>query len=224
MMLDGGIFDAQTRALAPYADISVADITNGDSVEQIAANVLLTSPSRFAMAGLSMGGIIGLEVWRQAPERVTHLALIGTTPHADDPARSRERRIQVAAAHEGGLREVLIGSLIPRYLADKHRGNRELQQSLLEMGQRLGARVFERQSTALMSRPDSVPTLADIDCPVLVLCGRDDRLCSMAVHQMMANAIRRADLVVLAECGHLSPVEEPESVSHALKRLLERTR
>jgi pimeloyl-ACP methyl ester carboxylesterase len=223
MMLDERVFRGQLSRLAKSVDAVVGDISTGNTVEEIARNVLEKAPPRFAVAGLSMGGIIGFEIWRRAPNRVTHLALLDTTPHADRADRSRQRLEQVTAVGQGHLREVMMTHLIPHYLADKNRANQALLESILDMGLSLGPEVFRRQSTALSCRPNSLPILSTINCPALVMCGREDALCTVDVHQMMANIMPRADLVVLAECGHLSSLEEPTAVSFALEHLLERS-
>ena len=180
-----------------------------------------TRPPRFALVGLSMGGIVAFEIWRQARERVTHLALLDTTFRADRPERRELRLEQMARVEMGGLREV-TASLKPLYLSRKNRDDMQLLQAILDMGLSLGAEVFRRQSTALRDRADSLATLAGIDCPVLVLCGRDDELCPVDLHVAMAKAIPHAELVVLEDCGHLSSMEEPGAVTRALERLLQR--
>ena len=87
MMLDERMYIEQVSALSEITPATVGDITSTDTVEQLADGVLRAAPPRFALAGLSMGGIVAFEIWRQAPERVTHLALIDTTPYADRPER-----------------------------------------------------------------------------------------------------------------------------------------
>jgi pimeloyl-ACP methyl ester carboxylesterase len=169
-----------------------------------------------------MGGIVALEIWRQASERVTHLALLDTTCYADRPERRELRLEQIARVETGGLREV-TASLKPLYLSNRNRNDSGLLQAILDMGLSLGADVFRRQSLALRDRRDNSETLPTIDCPALVLCGREDQLCPVEWHAMMANAIPHADLVVLADCGHLSAMEEPEAVTAALQRLLRRS-
>jgi pimeloyl-ACP methyl ester carboxylesterase len=169
-----------------------------------------------------MGGIVALELWRRARQRITHLALLDTNPYAERPQRRELRLAQIEQAERGGLRDVLVESMKPLYVASKNRGDLALLDRILEMGLALGPAVFRRQSLALRDRPDSVDTLGSIDCPSLVLCGREDALCPVAYHETMAQSMPRADLVVLAECGHLSPMEEPAAVAWALDRLLRR--
>ena len=87
----------QIAALADIADISVADHTRHDTMAGIARSILATAPERFALAGLSMGGYIAYEIMRQAPERVTRLALLDTGARADPPER-KERRLRLNRA------------------------------------------------------------------------------------------------------------------------------
>ena len=223
MMLDGRIFAEQIAALQPVYGTTVADLTRESSIEGMAASVLAAAPRRFALAGLSLGGIVALEIFRQARERITHLALLDTTPHADRPERGAMRDAQMAAVEQGGLAQVLKEALLPGYLARRNRLATTLREPILQMGLELGSGVFRRQSLALQKRRSAVDLLASIDCPALVLCGREDQLCSVQVHIDMANALPRADLAVLAETGHLSCMEEPAAVSASLRRLLERS-
>jgi pimeloyl-ACP methyl ester carboxylesterase len=221
MMLDEGVFSAQKAALAAYRP-TVADLTHSSSIRGLAEQVLGVAPCRFALVGLSMGGIVALEIYRRAPERVTHLALLDTTPYADGPERSALRMEQLAAVERGELAEVMRTSMKPFYLAERHRGNAPLLTHILEMGMRLGSEVFRRQTLALRDRPDNTRTLATIRCPTLILCGREDQLCSTETHILMAKTIPQADLLILSGTGHLSPLEAPERVSAALNDLLER--
>jgi len=81
----------------------------------------------------------------------------------------------------------------------------------------VGAEAYRRQQTAIIERPDNRPNLGLIACPTLVLCGRLDALTPPAVHEEMASAIPGAKLVVVENCGHLSPLERPEAVSAVLR-------
>jgi pimeloyl-ACP methyl ester carboxylesterase len=222
MMLDRRMYAGQLAGLSSAPEIVVGDLTRSATVEELAADVLASAPARFALVGLSMGGIVAFEIWRRARERVTHLALLDTTPHPDKPQRRELRLEQIAQVETGRLRDVLVESMKPLYLARRNRGNRRLLQSIVDQALSLGPDVFRRQSLALRDRADSTATLPTIDCPALVLCGREDELCPLEWHAAMAAAMPRADLVVLAECGHLSTMEEPGAVTAALKRLLRR--
>ena len=223
MMLDGRVYAGQLTSLARLTEVIVGDITRSATVGAIADDVLRSAPPHFALVGLSMGGIVAFEIWRRAGHRVTHLALLDTTPYGDHPERQALRLQQIAMAERGKLRDVLVDSMKPLYLANKNRGNAHLLRRIVDMALAAGPDVFTRQSLALSSRPESTETLGTISCPSLVLCGREDALCPVAFHTTMASAMPAAELQVLAECGHLSTMEEPAAVRVALHRLLRRT-
>ncbi len=223
MMLTAALFDAQMAALPAAASVQVADLSQDESITAMAQRLLAAAPDRFAAIGLSMGGIVALEVHRLAPQRITHLALLDTTPHADSPQRRELRNEQVEQAQRGQLRELLVESLKPLYLAQRSRGNQALLDRIVAMGLELGPAVFRRQSLALRDRQSYLDTLSTIRCPSLVLCGREDSLCPVDLHVDMAARIRGADLVALTDCGHLSTMEQPAAVTQALLLLLGRT-
>lgn len=220
MMCDERLWQPQIAALAQRT--VVPDTTRDDNFAAMAARILASAPPQFALAGLSMGGILAFELWRQAPERITHMALLDTNPHPEQPARRALRVDEIAAVLAGGLREMAIESMKPAYLAAANRDDEALLTRILDMALELGADVFERQSVALRDRPDSVPTLATIGCPVHIICGLEDTLCPVAYHETMANHIADARLSVLANCGHLSTLEQPDAVNDLLTALFAR--
>lgn len=196
-----------------------ADTTKADNFNDMAAQALAGAPDRFAIAGLSMGGILAFEIWRQAPERVTHMALLDTNPHAEMPERQTLRLKQIETALAGGLRKLAIESLKPLYLAAAHRDDEELLGTILDMALGLGPEVFRTQSLALRDRKDSVPTLQTIDCPTVVMCGVEDTLCPVSYHELMAKTIPNARLRIIENCGHLSSLEQPDIVTEELNIL-----
>ncbi len=217
MLCDHRLWQPQASALGP--NVHYADTTLDDNFEAMAARALEHAPPEFAVAGLSMGGILAFEIWRQAPERVTHMALLDTNPHPDSPERRSLRLEQIAKAMSGGLRELAVDSLKPLYLAAEHRNDEALLGLVLDMAMDVGPEAFERQSQALRNRADSVPTLESIDCPTLVLCGDEDTLCPPKFHHLMAERIRGARLCIVENCGHLSSLEQPEVVTRELQQL-----
>lgn len=87
--------------LADIADIQVADLTQDNSIEAMALRTLASAPKRFAVAGLSMGGYVALEIMRQAPDRVAGLALLDTSARPDTPEQRRRRRELIDLAGRG---------------------------------------------------------------------------------------------------------------------------
>lgn len=220
MMCDARLWEPQIEALDDCCDIRVGDICGASTVAEIASAVLEAAPPCFAVAGLSMGGIVALEMWRQAPERIQRMALLDTNHCADAPERFEIRNRQMEDVRNGALYEVLREELKPTYLAAIHQHNTTLLNEVIDMGVRLGPKVFERQTLALRDRCDSSATLPTIDCPTLVLCGDEDRLCPPALHREIAALLPKARLEIVERCGHLSSLEQPAPVNRALRSWL----
>jgi len=219
MMCDARLWRPQIDALA--VDCRVPDTTSADNFVDMAAMVLADAPKTFAVAGLSMGGILAFELWRQAPERISHMALLDTNPHADTPDKRTMRLDQIEQVLSGQLRALAVDSLKPAYLAKAHRDDKELLGDILDMAMDLGNDVFRRQALALKDRVDSVPTLSTITCPTTVICGIEDHICPVEYHRLMAAEIPGARLLIIETCGHLASLEQPQVVTEALQQLLE---
>lgn len=221
MMCDARMWEAQVRSLPQCT--WVPSLGGYESFADMADGVLAEAPDKFAVAGLSMGGILAFELWRRAPERITHMALMDTNPFADAPERKSLRLKQIETALNGGLRELAIEQLKPLYVAESNRNDEVLLGTILDMAMDLGPDVFRSQSLALRNRVDSVEMLVDINCPVIVMCGAEDSLCPVAYHEYMAMRIPNAELVIIDDCGHLASMESPQIVTSHLKRLLATT-
>lgn len=110
----------------------------------------------------------------------------------------------------------MVQSLTPRLVHPCHLGDASIVGVIEAMAQSVGANAFERQQQAIMSRIDSRPFLSAIACPTLVLCGREDALTPVELHEEMASAIVDSRLVVIEQCGHMSPLEQAQQVTEAL--------
>lgn len=218
MMCDERLFEPQIEALGDIAEIWVGHIGAAASVEKIAAGVLEEVPfRRFALCGLSMGGIVAMQILAQAPDRVTHLALLDTNHLPEMPERRRLRGPQIERVRQGRLREVLIEEMKPNYLAGAHHADAALLERVLDMGLQLGPDVFERQSLALRDRPDATAVLRRFSGPALVLCGEEDKLCPPERHRAIADLMPGSTLTVVPGAGHLTTLEAPTSVNDALR-------
>ncbi|MCO4847932.1 MAG: alpha/beta fold hydrolase [Yoonia sp.] len=218
MMCDARLFAPQIDAFSHDRMIVVAPLI-GDAVTEIAAHILDQAPPCFALAGLSMGGIVAMEMWALAPDRISRIALLDTNPKAEHPDVAAAREPQIAAALAGNLHRVMREEMKPNYLADGPTQGAILD-LCMSMAETLGPDTFVRQSRALQTRPDQQNTLRRITVPALVLCGADDTLCPVHRHELMASLIPAATLKIIPNAGHLPTLEQPELTNKALKQWL----
>lgn len=216
---DERLWQHQAAALSPRHPVTSFPLTPHTTIAELARMALARAPAeRFALAGLSMGGYVALEIMRQAPERVAALALLDTSARPDSPEQTQLRRTAIAASVDDY--EGVIRGLIPRILHPDHAGDPALVALLVAMAGRVGREGYVRQQEAIIGRADSRPTLGEIRCPTLVLCGREDILLPLALSEEMHAGIAGSKLVVVERCGHMSAMEQPKAVTAALREWL----
>ncbi|MCH2248391.1 MAG: alpha/beta hydrolase [Cognatishimia sp.] len=220
MMCDVRLFGPQIGAFSTDYDLIFASITEEASVTKLAERVLSQSPERFAVAGLSMGGIVAMEMLRIAPERIVKIALLDTNPMAETEQVKAGRVPQMMAVREGRLASVMRDEMKPKYLAPGP-GRKDVLDLCMKMALDIGPHAFLRQSRALMDRPDQSETLRSSTIPSLILCGRYDKLCPITRHEYMASLMPHADFEVIEDAGHLPTLENPDATNQALARWLE---
>ncbi|MEZ5714505.1 MAG: alpha/beta fold hydrolase [Paracoccaceae bacterium] len=216
MMCDARLYAPQIEALSRERNVMVACATRGERIEEIASNILMGLPQKFALAGLSMGGIIAMEILRRAPERVTRLCLMDTNPLAETPQSAAGYEPMIVGVKAGRLEEVMRGFMKPDFLAPGP-GRVKVLAMMAEMSRDLGPEVFLRQIRALQKRRDQQSTLRKCKVPTLVMCGAHDGLTPPKRHTFMAELIPYAKLEILDEAGHVPTLEAPERVTQALR-------
>ncbi|MFL4471949.1 alpha/beta fold hydrolase [Tateyamaria armeniaca] len=216
MMCDARLFGPQIAELSPEFSIMVSPVTRGERIEEIASGLLDELPARFALAGLSMGGIVAMELLRRAPDRITRLALMDTSPLAETPQASTAREPQIVKVRTGRLHELMRDEVLPSYLGPGPYRT-EITELMLDMADVLGPDTFVRQSRALQRRRDQQGTLRKCKVPTLVLCGEHDELCPVKRHTFMAELIPGAELCVLEHAGHVPTLEAPAETTQALR-------
>jgi pimeloyl-ACP methyl ester carboxylesterase len=201
--------------------VHVADVhARAGTLSAMALTLLAEHEGPLVLAGTSMGGIVALEVFRQAPQRVAALALLGSSARPDTPALVRLRSEAIALFEQGRVEEVLRANL-PFAFHPSRQGDAALVSAYFEMIDRAGATQLVRQNRALMARPDSRPLLPRLRCPLLVACGDADALTPPECAREIAAAVPHARLEILPACGHLLTWEQPQAVNGLLLEWLE---
>ena len=195
-----------------------AGITQSESIEDLARDVLKKVEGPIIPIGFSMGAIVGLMMAKLAPERLVAMVLSSTNCTTDLPERAVARLSQQAHVREGQLSAIVRDELKPHYLSPLTQGKKraEILNLTLEMGLDLGPEVFLRQSEALRTRPALCDVISKFDGPILVIAGADDSLCPSAWHAAMAARNSRANYVEIEDAGHLVPLEQPAAFTRAI--------
>jgi pimeloyl-ACP methyl ester carboxylesterase len=213
------LYAEQIPQLWTVGPVTIAQHQHHESMAAIARSILNAAPERFALIGLSMGGYVSFEILRQAPERVAKLALLDTSARPDAPEQTENRRAQISLAGKVQITE-LADAMFPRLVHPRRHDDERLREVFRLMAQETGAAGFIRQEKAIIGRPDSRPTLANILCPTLVLVGDSDQLTPPIIAAEIAGGIAGARLVTVPDCGHASTLEQPRHVTEALLQLL----
>ena len=222
MMCDERLFASQINELSTRREVHFAKITDYETISELASDVLNNAPPVFALAGLSMGGIVAMEIVSQAPERVERLALLDTNPLAELPDVLKRRGPQIDAIKNGQLKEIIRDEMKPNYLFDGVRKT-EILKLCMDMALDIGPAAFIRQSIALRDRVDQKNTLGSYKRPALVLCGRHDVLCPLERHELMHTLLENSKLEIIEDAGHLPTLEQPKITTMALASWLEDT-
>jgi len=215
-------FASQINELSKRREVHFAKITDHETISELASDVLNNAPPVFALAGLSMGGIVAMEIVSQAPERVERLALLDTNPLAELPDVLKRRGPQIDAIKNGQLKEIIRDEMKPNYLFDGVRKT-EILKLCMDMALDIGPDAFIRQSIALRDRVDQKNTLGSYKRPALVLCGRHDVLCPLERHELMHTLLENSKLEIIEDAGHLPTLEQPKITTMALASWLEDT-
>lgn len=214
-------YAGQIPALWQFGSVQVADHKRGSTMAEIAAAILGDAPPRFALAGFSMGGYIVFEMLRQAPERITRLALIDTMARLDTPERLQKRHDAIRLAQAGKHRQIVAAN----YAESVHPQNARdaaIRETSIRMAVENGPEVYIRQQQAIIGRRDSLPLLPTIGVPTTIIVGEADTITPVADSRIMADTIPNAELVMIAGAGHMSPTEQPAAAAAALVGWMQR--
>ncbi len=225
MLCSPRLFAAQAKALAADADIVVPDwrrapLAVWDTWESAARWVVEQMPAeKFALAGLSLGGMLAVEIMQFAAERVTKLALLDTGMRSQSEADRAIRRARIRLASEGHF-ELVLGMQMARFIPADRLPDKKLVDEVMMMCGEIGVEIYKRQEELAAIRADRRPDLPRIKCPTIVVCGRDDAATPLFLSEEMAAAIGGSELIVIEQCGHLITMEKPGETNAILRKWL----
>lgn len=169
------------------------------------------------VVGLSMGGYIAFEFFRRHRARTKALVLADTRASGDSPETAKTRMETAAKVMADGSSVVanamapkLFGKSAPESLVEEWRG-------IMSATSPQGVAAALR---AMAVRPDSNKTLPEIDVPTLIIVGEEDAITPPAESREMHAKIRNAQIKLIPDAGHMTPVEKPQAFARILGEFL----
>lgn len=216
LMCDELMYAHQIKVLEKFCDIKVFTFKDIDNTED-AAKIILEDmgEEKFHVIGTSMGGYIAMELARLS-SNIASLVLMNTNYYEDSIEKKAQRFAQIEEA------QVVLDSqfrainkdVINNYLYNVSYNKTAL---LREMASNIGRLGFINQQKLILSRKSSVEDFRYYEFPTLVISGYQDAITAKELHEEMAENLKQGTLVTIDNCGHLSPIDQPEAVSAVLE-------
>lgn len=213
---DAVMWQHQMGAMPAHLDPVVTDVhTCHATLQDMAAALLQEHTGELILCGASLGGILAMEVVRQAPQRIKALALLGTNARPETDQMRTLREAAIAMYAQGRAKMVLkVNSALAFH--PSRGGDKALLQTYLDFVLQAGTAQLIRQNRALMARPDARLHLGAVSCPTLVMCGDGDQLTPPECSREIVGLIKGAEFTLVPQCGHMLTMERPTEVNAAL--------
>ena len=227
---DRSLWEPQLAALGGFFRVLVPDlrgfgrspVTPGcvlmreyaDDIEELLSALGI---GRAAVVGLSMGGLIAMELATAAPPRYWALGLVATTAQPPSPQDLRTRDERADATERDGMRVLLDYMHTGLYGPACPPAVRARVDAMMAAAPPVGAAAALRGRGR---RPDYRPLLAALDIPALVVAGTADPWSTAAVTAEIVASLRRPELVAIDGAGHLPNLEAEAQFNQALLTFL----
>lgn len=223
MFNTAAIWDDVLTQVQPHADVRIADVLQQDSMQAMAEDAWaqvadLPAGTPRVVCGFSMGGYVAIELLARHPDKFQGLGLIDSAAGIET-AESLVVREKTIAALERNFERTVEG-IIPFSLHPKNHDNAALTSGMRRMMHEVGAQTAIRQTRALMKRHDHRAMLAALDIPVLVACGREDRVTPPPLSQALTDLIPGSRLAWIEDAGHQTPLEQAPELGRLIVELL----
>jgi pimeloyl-ACP methyl ester carboxylesterase len=212
-------FAQQEQHLRDIAKVQTFALREGSTIQDTATWVLQQVSGPFCLVGFSQGAIVALEIMRLEPERVSKLCLISANPKVATPAQLETWQTWQQEVQAGKFNEII--EKFPNNVHPDKRNDLALRETILNMARETGPEIFVQQLQALASRIDSRPHLPNIQCPTLLISGKQDTVTPLAFHEEIHALIPKSVVVAVEDCGHYVTLEQPQTVTALLRDWLQ---
>ena len=215
MLCDAEVWREQIPALQRHFHLHVPVFREYDDFVAMARSVLAHRANKFSLVAHSMGGRVAMELLRLAPGRIEQVVLMDMGVHPVAEGENERNQKLLLLAETGGLAAV-ADSWIPLMIHPRRQNDSLLVERIRTMVLRHDVKVLNKQLLAAQHRADQRQYLQGISHHIHILCGDNDNWNPPELHQRMHVQLRNSDLVILDECGHMAPMEQPEAVNQHL--------
>jgi len=237
LLCDGGMWREQVDALSDrFRFVNVdgpghgrsAPMRRGFSLDDcVTAGVQVMDAvgvERAAWCGLSWGGMVGMRLAVQHPDRLAALVLMDTSARRERAAKRPGYLVLATIACTIGPVRPLGRVLAPIFFSDRARRDQPelVERVVSELSRMDPASIAHAADAVVFDRDDVSDRLSTIEAPTLVVVGEDDGATPPAEARLLAERIPRAELLTVPDASHLSALERPDLVNDALGAFLER--
>jgi len=207
---DQRVWKYQIKHLSATFDIHVADLTGATTVDSIVEKAIAGMPTRFHIAGHSLGGWVCLEILKKYPTRIKKVCLLATSADLDEPNVKNLRIARINQAKTGHFEP------IAHELTELFTHKNAVKQKAFEIFNQ-NRELFITQQQAVLKRASNLENLSLITHPTMVLVGRQDNV-FFSSSQQIAHLIPHAKLIIIENCGHMLTLEQPRKTTKYMKK------
>lgn len=218
ILCDARLFGPQLAELSAERFILSCPVTGSGRMADLAQSILDQAPPSFALIGAGLGGVVAMEIMARAPQRLTRVALISTSPLQESPFDAMTYEPLLISARAGRLTEV-VSDL---FGVSVEEADGQMLALLQDMALNIGVDGFVNQVRALQRHRDMQATLRKSACPVQVICGEQDPLISLKRYEVMTEFLGDGELSIIPGAGHVPSLQNPVAVTLALRHWLSR--
>ncbi len=212
------IWHMQTNLFPKDWQIDYLELNNTPCITSIAEQYSLRSKDKFSIIAFSMGGYVALDLFQFIPEKIEKLILINSAARELCQKGKDERQRSVSLIERGKF-NFLIDQIFHNSVYEST-NNFQIISFLKEMAYEVGAEHYQTQLKAMINKPDQSYILKNIQCPVLLLAGREDNVMPNERSQHIASQVKHADLIYLNHCGHMAMLEQPKIFNRIISNWL----
>ncbi|MDG0860770.1 alpha/beta fold hydrolase [Staphylococcus equorum] len=209
------LWNKQIEFFESEYNIIVGNLKNYNSIERMAEEILYKAPEKFFLVGLSLGGIVSLEIARIAPQRVIKLILMDTTPYLPTIKQMDSWRVFREMCENKQFDDITKKHILPQMLSDKNYSE-ELKNIVIEMSKDVGMKAYLNQLNALENRKDYRKFLNEISVKTLILVGEEDKICPVYISEYLDDQLPNSSLNLISNSGHLPPLENPDLTNNRI--------